>query len=371
MLKRLFTVAVLTVVIFSGTILAADGRIPIYEDTVISEPGSYYLTEDISGMPAIQIDTTDVTVDLNGHVVNGDILIDASMSWIVNVRVTNGKIVGNLDATNGGLNYRFDNLQVMGEIIYNGGMQIAIHDCIAYGINISGCMNGKVYNCTSQSSPFDGIVMTGCTSVQVTYNTVMDNWSGSGINASQCWGCDISNNTVSSNAYNGLMMGMSYNCKVTDNVFVGNFNSGISIFDSYSTKISGNTITNHSDMAEGYGIKMENCESIEITENNISESQLDGIYMMGSSYSTIARNAVSRNNGSGIALLASNYNAIDWNTSLGNLTDGFLFDPVTIGNIYGNNRSQANAGTNYNDMSGGGNFPVCYDGLTCAAPTNN
>jgi hypothetical protein len=51
---------------------AAGGRIPIFRETMISQPGSYYVTRNftaMSGMPAITIATPGVEIDLNGHTV--------------------------------------------------------------------------------------------------------------------------------------------------------------------------------------------------------------------------------------------------------------------------------------------------------------
>ena len=55
--------------IVSAAAHAAGGRIPIYGPTVITQPGSYYVTRNFSSPtgPAITIETSGVTIDLDGH----------------------------------------------------------------------------------------------------------------------------------------------------------------------------------------------------------------------------------------------------------------------------------------------------------------
>ncbi len=306
------------IAVVSGAVFAADGRIPIYQPTALTNAGSYYLTEDITGN--IQVDVNDITLDLNGHTVTGNIQVDSTMMGVYNIRITNGRINGNLDASNGGIEFVFDNLELFGSLIYQFGMQFSIHDCIAQNIDITSGMNGKVYNCTVQSAPADAIMMMGCMSVQATYNTIMDNWGGNGINASQCWACDISNNDISSNGSSGIFLGMANNNKVSFNNSSGNMTDGIT---------------------------------------------LNG----GSSFNTLSNNTVSGNSTNGISVLnASADNSFDWNVISGNGTDGIMFDATTMGNTYGNNRALGNSGVPYNDL--GTNIQVCYDGPACLAPTN-
>ncbi len=309
----------LLVFLFGGTAFGTNGKIPVFQPTAITNPGSYYLTGDIGGN--IQVDFSGVTLDLNGHTVNGNIQVDSGSTGVSDIRITNGRINGTLDASNGGIDFRFDNLQLFGSIIYLMGMQFSIHDCITQNIDISNCMNGKVFNCTVQSAPADAIMMNGCSSVQVVYNTVMDNWGGNGINASNCWSCDISNNVISSNNLSGIYL--------------------------------------------------NNSNSNKIYFNNSSGNMADGITVDASSVNNdISNNTLCGNSFCGMSVIASSAsNVIENNTASGNGTDGIMLDATTLNNIYGNNRAVGNAGLSYNDI--GTNSPVCYDGVVCTAPTNN
>jgi len=71
---KLYTLLILfSITLPLGSLLAADGAIPIWEETVITESGHYYLARDIGdnpgghdGIPAITITADDVDINLNG-----------------------------------------------------------------------------------------------------------------------------------------------------------------------------------------------------------------------------------------------------------------------------------------------------------------
>jgi hypothetical protein len=92
MLKRIACVAV--VVAASAASVADEGRIPLYEPTTITDPGSYVVTNDIAATsgPAIRVEALDVTIDLNGHTVTGDIVTAPTLGehhlWLKNGLVT-------------------------------------------------------------------------------------------------------------------------------------------------------------------------------------------------------------------------------------------------------------------------------------------
>src|SRR5437764_964599 len=94
---RIKSYAVLFVALVVAGLLAADeSRIPIYAPTTISAPRDYYLTRDIntSNGAAITIAASNVTLDLNGHILTGNlgntgVYNSASVSGI---HITNGRI---------------------------------------------------------------------------------------------------------------------------------------------------------------------------------------------------------------------------------------------------------------------------------------
>lgn len=80
---------------------AAGGRIPIYQLPItIDQPGSYYLTQDITHFGAgqsITIEASDVTIDFNGHTLTkdnaGNYAISSDGSY-TGIAIRNGKIDG-------------------------------------------------------------------------------------------------------------------------------------------------------------------------------------------------------------------------------------------------------------------------------------
>ena len=70
---RLAAVLALFVALFAGSLSADEGRIPLYEQTTITMPGSYIVTRNISAAagPVLTIVAEGVTVDLNGFEING------------------------------------------------------------------------------------------------------------------------------------------------------------------------------------------------------------------------------------------------------------------------------------------------------------
>lgn len=76
---------------------AGDGRIPLYEPTTITESGHYIVTNDFEAAsgPALRIEALDVTIDLNGYVVRGDV-VTAPTPGEHHLWLRNGRIVGML-----------------------------------------------------------------------------------------------------------------------------------------------------------------------------------------------------------------------------------------------------------------------------------
>jgi parallel beta helix pectate lyase-like protein len=85
----------------STGLLGDEGRIPIFQPTTITQPGHYVLTRDVSSssVPVLQIQASNVTLDLNGRTVSSSAtsgtgtinIADGSMDvTILNGRVTGG-----------------------------------------------------------------------------------------------------------------------------------------------------------------------------------------------------------------------------------------------------------------------------------------
>jgi hypothetical protein len=95
--RNILAAAVLRLIIAIHVARADEGRIPIFEPTTITASGSYVVTNDFSAGSgtAIVVSGADVTLDLGGHTVTGNIhigglLVGESRTWVRNGRIVGG-----------------------------------------------------------------------------------------------------------------------------------------------------------------------------------------------------------------------------------------------------------------------------------------
>ncbi|HEY3174460.1 MAG TPA: right-handed parallel beta-helix repeat-containing protein [Candidatus Polarisedimenticolia bacterium] len=133
---------------------AAEGKIPLWMPTVITQPGHYVLTRDISATagPAVSIQADGVTLDLNGHTINqpgatqAAIVIGGVSGSSKGIIIVNGKIQGGLH----GIQYQPPDPQQplsLSDLILSGQAQAAVHaagfgQVSAQGIIIIGTLVG-------------------------------------------------------------------------------------------------------------------------------------------------------------------------------------------------------------------------------------
>jgi hypothetical protein len=76
---------------------ADEGRIPLYIPAVISQPGKYVVTRDISGANPIVIQSSGVVLDLDGHTITGTAPANpviAVAQGATDITIRNGSLVG-------------------------------------------------------------------------------------------------------------------------------------------------------------------------------------------------------------------------------------------------------------------------------------
>jgi hypothetical protein len=265
---------------------------------VINQPGSYYLTTNITGVSGkngIQITTNNVTLDLNGFALqgvpgasNGIYMINPS----VNITVRNGTISGwpsegIYDGSQSSLNIVCERLNASGN---------------AVGINLYGA--GVVRDCNCQSNIFDGMdcnggaIISGCRAdynggdgISVVYGTVS--------------GCAAQNNiidgyfvefgsvsccTAQSNGRYGIRVNPASvaGCHVESSG-----QSGIEVDQPGSTVIGNTCIGNNTANASGQaGIRI-NCSNNRVEENHVTASSYAGILVnTGFNNNIIVKNSV-------------------------------------------------------------------------------
>jgi hypothetical protein len=204
---------------------------------IISAPGSYYLTGNITGVSGkncILINTSDVTLDLNGFSITGAGLVGIKDGGsAVNITVRNGTIYAGAVGL---------------DVSYNAGtgMKVGdrsmVRDCVAnynFGDNIVTGFNANVTHCTAVGANGYGInlqgVATDCVAnLNSLYGIAAGNNSlvsrcaaaqnaGGGIsvgNGSTIAGCAASGNGSGSGTGNGISTGTG--CTVTDSTASNN-----------------------------------------------------------------------------------------------------------------------------------------------------
>jgi parallel beta-helix repeat protein len=371
----------LLVVLAPLGLTAADGRIPIYQSTVISDPGSYYLTQDftVASGTAIRIDTNNVTIDLNGHMIansggsSGDYLIKAD--GFTDIRITNGKLVGGfygvyLNCAGG--DFEVDHLTVLSPTYigicangtgggsnmtravvehnrvkmasstntfglyfgYNNGSRVTGNDVQygAYGIRFN-VSNGCIVGGNGVIKANDGISLASCEKMRIEDN-----------HATQCTNDGI---TLTSCHYDTLR----------GNSTIGNTNSGIFESNGIGEQITGNTSIYNAN----HGIELQVFSVGSVTENTVMSNTHDGILVINGTNFDISRNDVAGNEEDGIGISDSSTCVIVENKVAGSYTHGIIITSTVSGYTYSRNILR-NHSSEITD--GGTNGKNCSDNCT-------
>lgn len=262
MLKR-------TVIAHAGTMLiaflaalpaaASEGRVPIYQLPItISEPGSYFLSRDITHFGAgqsITIEASDVTIDFNGHTLtkdNAGNFAIASDGDYTNIVIRNGRLIG------GNIGIRLRNLvgddfavrieemivaESLNEGIYVYGHSLigsssavirdnVVHDTGNDGISLrfiwGGQVSGNVVQGAGTGTSDHGIYMHSCRGVSVRHNTISHS-GGDGVRAWYSWYCSFDWNHMTYNDGWGLDIYQGDSHVYSDNRAYGNGSGGFDI----------------------------------------------------------------------------------------------------------------------------------------------
>lgn len=269
----------------------------------ITQPGSYYLTGNISlvnAKSAIEIATGGVTLDLNGYTISGfggvtGILVTNAASDHVNIR--NGRVVNFLSGgvianvsdvsvdriavqtcgaggIRAGMRAQITHCSVVdchtNSIGINAGSSSIVQDCIANGNSLGGISAGPssiVRNCTATFNTGTGIdastasTVADCTASNNTASGIgpgngsmvshcsAQNNGGSGISADT--GVTISNCSVFYNTSVGISAYSA--CIVADNAVHGNTTDGIFVLNNCTVR--GNSCTTNGNGGDGAGIR--------------------------------------------------------------------------------------------------------------------
>ena len=360
MSKKVFNLLVLlaavsSLAMVSGTdAWAAGGRVPLYAAGTIGNSGSYYLTQNITGN--ITVGASNVTIDLNGLTVNGNLALGDGMAAYTNVRVYNGKVQGPITGVNTSY-LKLDNLQAVSIMLDAGCKHAIIERNNVDGIDLQGNYSVVAHNTTKM------ITMRNI-GHEVVFNSVNGS-TATGIQMVMCAGCKIANNVVNSAGGIGIEVMAGNGNTIDNNTVAYNTSTGI-VISSWYNKVTQNQVSGNS----GYGIQIQGQDN-EVTHNTVSMNILGGVFILDGYYNTVSYNTASQNGtGSGINMTpGSMYNVFDWNVANGNGAWGINIVGM-MGNIASHNRTANNTtgGLNCNPP----NINVFYDSgaLPPVNPTN-
>lgn len=123
--SRVFCLATATLLISTLPALAAEGAIPIFEPTTITEPGHYVVTRNISSSsPIITISSSRVDIDLNGFELTGGTTAPViTGSTVQDVLIRDGSVV----AGNPGIYFEISGQITIENTAVRGSGGIGIH----------------------------------------------------------------------------------------------------------------------------------------------------------------------------------------------------------------------------------------------------
>ena len=257
---------------------AAEGRIPIFQpSTVITEQGSYYVTQNLIGTgaaPVIRVAVSSVDVDLNGFTLSGGvgpaavIVIDA----VDNVRIHGGVLTGggrSIDVPVAGLFYTIEDISASassgaGIRWANGGglliRRVQILHAGAEGILLE---NGE------QATVEDSLVSGNFASAAIRL---------SNLNASQVLRCTIRHPAAEGILVDGGAGGASLGVQLRDNMLFDSIGDAIRMDTVQGGEIWNNAV--HRSIANGIHI-MSTAREISVRENHVNNCSLTGLLIEG------------------------------------------------------------------------------------------
>ncbi len=266
---------------------------------IIDSPGYYVLANDIinsSETYCIQIASSDVIFDGNGHLIDGVgsgygiYVYGSTFNPYTNITVKNVTVT---DWNYGIYFYGVSNGSIIGSTAVSNGLGISIYSSnnitIAGnsanqnrgdGIRVYSSNNNTIANNNASLNDVDGIYLYSSENNTVAYN-----------NASSC-------NT-------GIYIYYSSNNSVTENE--ANSNSWYGVYIRYSDN---NFVGSNSMKRCKQGLYLNYADSNIVAANIISSNSWDGMYIAYSEKNTVASNEISANGRHGIWLYSSNNNTL-------------------------------------------------------------
>jgi len=160
------------------------------------------------------------------------------------------------------------------------------------------------------------------------------------------------------------------------------YNSSYGIVDAgiiLDNVFNGKLIQNNCSHNEGFGIKILNCENVNVSGNIVNYNQRDGISLSVSSNACILGNTANKNSQNGISLVDECYNnSISKNTVYDNIQHGIVLRNRCYNNSISKNMAYINSfegiyieGSNNTILIGNNAYSNSHNGISCCASKNN
>lgn len=339
-----WTACLLAILLFQPA-LAERGSIPLWEPTVITQPGSYVVTRDISAAsgPILDIQVGGVAVDLNGHTLSqtGTTEPTIGISAVAGVepepfRIANGTLVGGIYGIRA-LNAESKQIRLANLTIKNaseaGVMASNVGDFEARGIIVIGGNVGFDLVAGVDPDPFRHSASISGSQISVDLDGI------------RCSGtiCNLDGNVIRAAGTGIELLAGSHGSTAENNVINSCpvcFNPqpeppGIWVSQSQGARIAGNTIYGPlATSGQNHGISVDDeSPGVLILGNTIRGFGDDGIHAL-SGDAALRDNVVSGNTGHGIFLGGVN-NLAEGNHVGGNGGNGLWFE--AMGQVYRDN----------------------------------
>ncbi|MCP3978601.1 MAG: hypothetical protein GY716_04605 [bacterium] len=337
----------LGVCLAATSVVAEEGRVPIFEPTTITQSGKYVVTRDISDATNTVIlingtGTETVDIDLNGFTITSgpsNIAVRANDTKSLVIRngflVNTGSTVSNVEVVSTGA----ESAAVFEDLVISGG-HTALHMTPVHNLVVrNNVMNGvgRGIYIVNLLFPLRGIIE----------GNVMNDVGTQGIYLpSPSEGVQIRRNSISAVGNNGVVIiqngtGLMFENNMVLNESADPLSFALKLDDCISCAVRNNRVLGVSQGGR-VGIQLNYVHDSQVTDNISSGHGEDGIKLTESDRNTILRNVSNDNALSGIRVFSGSRNTIEGNASHDNGQFGIYINGSF--NRVGRNSASGNAG---------------------------
>jgi large repetitive protein len=297
------------------------------------------LANDLTNCPrhGIVIGADNITLDLNGHTIDGDgVLFEPCPAdepcdvGIANSGIRDGR--------------PFNGEGYEGVTIKNG----SVREFAEVGIYVTSTSDIRVRAMTTSTSVYesDGVHFRDCTHCRIENSSASAYSVGFVVERSH--DVEVDHNQVYENEFAGVLVALSEDVRITDNSATGTSDGdGIVVLDDSRRVL----IEHNSSSGNAAGVGIQGSDHIRVTKNSLHDNRFVGTYVFGSDDNLIDQNSIVGNGDGeegGIHLLpdeqgaSSDGNVISKNELIGNDGDGILVDAGETHTLIEGNRANEN-----------------------------